>query len=125
MKYYESYVETYHNGEFIGSQYAGKMLTEKELKPLEVIEVSWENLNEVHKEVGLGLDFNIWNFKKGRLVSFFDCSFFKKNTWDVKEWKTPLNIEIKIYNEQKRATMNDLRFFDALDVQKYLEENKK
>lgn len=122
MKYYESYVETYHNGEYIGCQPGGVALTEKEFKPLEIIDVTWENLNEVHKQVGLGLDFNIWNFKKGRIVSFFDVSLFNKNTWDVKEWKKPLNIEIRIYNKEKRATMYDLRHFDAKDVQKYLKE---
>lgn len=122
MKYYEIYVETYHNGEYIGTQFGGKMLTEEELPALEIIDLTWKNLNEMHKRIGLGLDFNIWNFKRGRIVSFFDSSLFKKNTWDIKEWKTPLNITIRIYNKQLRATMYDLRCFDAKDVKKYLEE---
>jgi hypothetical protein len=122
MKYYETYVETYHNGEYIGCQYGGAILTEDELPALEIIDLTWKNLNEMHKKIGLGLDFNIWNFKKGRLVSFFNSSLFNKNTWDIKEWKSSLNITIRIYNQQKRATMYDLRHFDAKDVQKYLEK---
>lgn len=123
MKYYESYVKTYHNGELIGCQSGGVALTEKKFKPLEVIEVTWENLNEVYKQVGLGLNFNIWNFKKGRVVSFFNANPFKKNTWDIAEWKKPLNIEIRIYTQEKRATMYNLRHFDIKDVKKYLESN--
>lgn len=121
MKYYETYSEIYHNGEFIGQTYAGACLTENELPALEIIDLTWDNLMEQYKRIGLGLNFSIWQFKKGRRVSFFNSSLFNKNTWDIKEWKSPLNVTIRIYNKQLRATMYDLRHFDAKDVQKYVQ----
>ena len=122
MKYYTSYAATYHNGQLIGEQSAGNILTEKELPKEETFVLTWDNLDEMHQHLGLALDFNIWNGKKGRRVSFFDVSLFDKNTWDVKEWKTPLNVEVKVYNIERNATANDLRYFDAVKVKKYLDE---
>jgi hypothetical protein len=122
MKYYETYTEIYHNGEFIGQGYGGACLTEDELPALEIIDLTWDNLMEQHKRIGSSaLNFSIWQLKKGRRVSFFDCSLFNKNTWDISEWKSPLNITVRIYNKQLRATMYDLRHFDAKDVQKYIQ----
>ena len=126
MKYYEIYVETYHNGEYIDCHYGGATLTEKNLPQIENYQVTWENLDEVRKLVPFGLGFNYWIFKKGRVVSFFaeSVKIFNKNTWDIKEWKQELNIEVRVYNKERRATMYDLRTFDVAKVQKYLEEHR-
>lgn len=122
MKYYTSYAETYHNGHLIGTQNGGRCLTENELPKEEVFALTWDNLTEMYKELNLMCDFNIWNFKKGRLVSFFDSKLFDKNTWDIKEWKSPLNIEVKVYNIERKATIEDLKYFDIIKVKKYLDE---
>ena len=101
MKYYTIYAETYHNGKLIGIQCGGTCLTEKELPKEETFVLTWDNLSEMQQKLNCMCDFNIWNFKKGRMISFFDCKMFDKNTWDIKEWKEEkLNIEIKVYNKE-------------------------
>ena len=55
----------------------------KELPKEEVFTITWENLSQMYKDLNLLCDFNIWNFKKGRRVSFFDGKLFNKNTWDA------------------------------------------
>ena len=122
MKYYTSYAKTYHNGQLIGIQNGGHCLTENELPKEEAFVLTWDNLSEMYQKLNFMCDFNIWSFKKGRLVSFFDSSLFNKNTWDVKEWKSPLNIEVKVYHIERNASLEDLKYFDAVDVKKYLEE---
>ena len=80
MKYYRCCAETYHNGKLVGAQNGGGSLTEKEMPAKEKFIITWENLSEMYHKLNLMCDFNIWNFKKGRLVSFFDGRLFNKNT---------------------------------------------
>ena len=122
MKYYRCYAETYHNGKLIGASNGGSYLTEKELPAKEKFILTWENLSEMYNKLNLLCDFNIWNFKKGRIVSFFGHRLFDKNTWDIKEWKEELNIEVKVYYLERNATVEDLKYFDAAQVKKYLDE---
>lgn len=122
MKYYNIYADTYHNGKLIGQIYGGHCLTEEERPEEEVHEITWENLNEKYKELNFLCDFNIMNFKKGRMVCFFEGSIFDKNTWDVKEWKTPLNVKVVVHNFEDNPSMEQLKHFDAVKVQKYLNE---
>ena len=122
MKYYRCYAETYHNGKLVGASNGGSYLTEKELPAKEKFILTWKNLSEMYNKLNLLCDFNIWNFKKGRRVSFFGCRLFDKNTWDIKEWKEELNIEVKVYYLERNATVEDLKYFDAVQVKKYLDE---
>ena len=92
MKYYRCWAETYHNGKLIGAQSGGGRLTEKELPAEEKFVLTWENLSEMYNKLDLLCNFNVWNFKKGRRVSFLGCKLFDKNTWDIKEWKEELNL---------------------------------
>ena len=112
MKYYRCCAETYHNGKLIGAQNGGGRLTEKELPAKEKFILTWENLSEMYNKLDLLCDFNVWNFKKGRRVSFFGCRLFDKNTWDIKEWKEELNVEVKVYYLKRNATVEDLKYFD-------------
>lgn len=121
MKYYTAYAETYHNGQLIGTQYVGHCLTEDEMPKEETFILTWDNLNEMYRKLNLACNFNIWRFKKGRRVSFFNMNLFNKNTWDIKEWKDELNIEIKVYHNERKATLENLKHFDAIKVKKYLE----
>ena len=122
MKYYRCCAETYHNGKLVGAQNGGGRLTEKELPAKEKFILTWENLSEMYNKLNLLCDFNIWNFKKGRIVSFFGHRLFDKNTWDIKEWKEGLNVEVKVYYLERNATAEDLKHFDAVQVKKYLDE---
>ena len=122
MKYYRCCAETYHNGKLVGAQNGGGRLTEKEMPTKEKFILTWENLSEMYNKLDLLCDFNIWNFKKGRRVSFFGHRLFDKNTWDIKEWKEELNVEVKVYYLERNATVEDLKHFDAVQVKKYLDE---
>lgn len=122
MKYYRIYAETFHNGKSIGVCDGGSCLTDEDEPKEEMFILTWENLSEMYKKLSLMCDFNIWNFKRGRIVSFFDFKLFDRNTWDIKEWKEELNIEVKIYNKEINATVKDLRYFDAVKVKKYIDE---
>lgn len=124
MKYYSCYAETYHNGKLIGTQNGGCCLVEEDIPREQTFVATWENLAELYHDIHLALlfDFNIWHGRKGRRVSFFDSSLFDRNTWDVKEWKEDLNVELKVYHIERNATVEDLKHFDAVKVQKYLNE---
>lgn len=122
MKFYYRYVATYHNGTLIGTN-VGRMLTAKE-PTAEVINLTWDNLQKYYSEDGLSYKFNIWNFKRGRRVSFFlEKLFLKKDERDVKEWKEDLNIQIKItYKEYTPTIAEVLNWHEMEKVALYLKE---
>ena len=95
LKFYSIAYKTYHNDTYIDTHY-GKTLAEEGTVKDEIIQIDWDNLSEMYRKYSLALPFNIWNFKKGRLVSFFVGNFFKKDFQDIKEWKSPLNIWVKV-----------------------------
>ena len=121
LKFYSIAYKTYNNGTYIDTHYATTLKEESEIKN-DLVFINWDNLSEMYHKYNLSLPFNIWNFKKGRLVSFFDGRLFDKNTWDVKEWKEELNIEVKVYHIERNATLEDLKHFDVVKVKKYLDE---
>lgn len=95
LKFYGIHYKTYHNGTYIDTHY-GETLAEEGTVKDETIQVNWDNLAEIYRKYSLSLPFNIWNFKKGRLVSFFVGNPFKKDFRDIKEWKSDLNITVEI-----------------------------
>lgn len=95
LKFYAIHYKTYNNGTYIKTYYAETLKEESEVKD-EIIQVNWDNLSEIYHKYGLSLPFNIWNFKRGRLVSFFEGNPFKKDFRDIKEWKTKLDITLII-----------------------------
>lgn len=95
LKFYSVMYKTYNNGTFIDGNYTTILAEEGDIENKTVF-VNWDNLSEFYHEYNLMLPFNIWNFKRGRRVSFFNGNPFKKNFRDVKEWKTPLDIKIVI-----------------------------
>lgn len=122
MKYYTSYVEVYRNGKLIDTGRKGKILTEKTLKSEEEIILTWDNLEKIYYNLGSLLPFSYFNSKKGRRISFFAIDPFNKNTWDIKEWKEKLKLEIKIINKESDPTIRDLEIFGVEKVKKYLLE---
>ena len=95
LKFYGIHYKTYHNGTYIDTHY-GETLAEEGTVKDETIQVNWDNLAEIYRKYSLSLPFNIWNFKRGRLVSFFVGNPFKKDFRDIKEWKSDLNITVEI-----------------------------
>ena len=124
LKFYSIAYKTYHNDTYIDTHY-GKTLAEEGTVKDEVIQIDWDNLSEMYHKYSLSLPFNIWNFKKGRLVSFFVGNFFKKDFQDIKEWKTDLNIWVKVEYTDVSSSMsiNDiLKWHDAEKAIQYLNE---
>ena len=84
--------------------FSSLILSDEMCENTKTILVDWNNLNDVYSKYGIHLPFNIWNFKKGKLISFWDMSFFDKRTWDIKEWKEKdfsftFNITTKKFDE--------------------------
>ena len=125
LQFYRIRCTTYHNGEIIKSRNNGVMLTDKNVST-ETYNFTWENLTDLYHEHGLECAFNIWNLKKGRKVSFFTDYFFKKNHYDVKEWKHPnLNITLIIeYTPFEPSISYVLDWHNAEAAFQYLEERK-
>ena len=96
LKFYSIDCKVYNNGTFIDNSYGGRILAEEDSVQEEIILINWDNLSEEYHKLGAILPFNFWNFKKGRLVSFFCGNPFKKDFRDIKEWKTKLDIMIKV-----------------------------
>lgn len=124
LKFYSIAYKTYNNGTYIDTHYATTLKEESETKN-DLVFINWDNLSEMYHKYNLSLPFNIWNFKKGRLVSFFVDNPFKKNFRDVKEWKTKLDIMIKIeYTDISNSmSIEDvLKWHDAEKAIQYLNE---
>lgn len=115
IKFYHIIATTYHNNTDIGSHYYS-IATDKELLPKEV-KLTWDNISEFYEFNGPYCKFNIWNFKKGRLVSFFSNKLFpiRGDFADVKEWKhKDLNITISYEYKEYVPTLNEV--FDWHDT---------
>lgn len=123
MKFYNCYATTYHNGVEIITKNYGTILTD-DIPENKTDKLTWENLNEYYYQNGLALPFNVWNCKKGRMVSFFNSSFFNKNKRDIKEWKTPLNIIVTYeYIEKPNVSIDYvLKWHDIDKAIQYLNE---
>lgn len=124
LKFYSIAYKTYNNGTYIDTHYATTLKEESEIKN-DLVLINWDNLSEMYHKYNLSLPFNIWNFKKGRLVSFFVDNPFKKNFRDVKEWKTKLDIMVKIeYTDISNSmSIEDvLKWHDAEKAIQYLNE---
>ena len=124
LKFYSITYKTYNNGTYIGTNYGKTLKEESEVKD-ELILINWDNLSEMYHKYSLSLPFNIWNFKKGRLVSFFVGNPFKKDFRDIKEWKTKLDITVKVEYKDISSSMSledILKWHDAEKAIQYLNE---
>ena len=123
MEFYRVIVETFNDGHCVGTS-CGTSLLEEEPKDFSE-KITWDNLAEKYTQYGINLYFNVWNFKKGRVVSFFNNKFFPKPyEKDVKEWKNPLDIVVKV-TYKKYTTMSIEEVLKWHDIEKaiqYLKE---
>ena len=96
LKFYSVNCKVYNNGTFIDNSYGGRILVEEGSVQDKIILINWDNLSEEYHKLSVMLPFNFYSFKKGRLVSFYCWNPFKKDFRDIKEWKTKLDIMIKV-----------------------------
>lgn len=122
MKFYYVTSSTYHNDTLIGHCGCKALLTEEPQTTTDIL--TWDNIEEYYNKNGLSCNFNIWFFKKGRMVSFFLDRFFpRKDERDIKEWKEELNIKIvTTYREFSPSIAEVLKWHDAEKAIAYLNE---
>lgn len=123
LQYYRILYTTYRNDVNVGNSCGFAIVDENEAKE-ETISITWENLKEIYWDYGCQLPFNIWNFKRGRVLSFFEGAFRDKNRRDIHERKTPaLDIKLVITYEVRRCSLNDiLNYWDSEKAIQYLRE---
>lgn len=123
LHYYRVLYTTYNNGVKVGNTSGSVIADENEIKE-KTIPITWENLKEVYYNFGLELPFNIWDFKRGRVISFFEGCLTDKNRRDIKEWKTPeLNMKLVITYEIIPCSLNDiLNYWNSEKAIQYLRE---
>lgn len=123
LHYYRILFTTYNNGVKVDYTYGHVIADESEIKE-KTIPITWENLEEIYHNYGLSLPFNIWNFKRGRVISFFKGGLTDKNRRDIKEWKTPtLDMKLVVTYEVWRCSLNNiLNYWDSEKTIQYLRE---
>lgn len=123
LRYYQILYTTYKNDVNVGVSRGFAIIDENEVKE-ETIPITWENLEQVYWDYGPSLSFNIWNFKRGRILSFYEGIFRDKNRRDIKEWKTPtLDMKLVITYKATHCTLNDIiNYWDSDKAIQYLRE---
>lgn len=120
LKYYVIYYTTYWHGKKMGVRTARTICDESKVDNWRV-KVTWDNLAELWEQIGsLGCGFTIWNFKRGRLVSF-------DTTWpwqEPKEWKgKELDIEVKAEWVERDVSIQEvMEWHDSGKAIQYLKE---
>jgi hypothetical protein len=84
MKFYTVSNKFYYKNDLI-SYSTNRTLTDENVQNQKIV-LTWDNLEEIYSIYGLFLPFNIWQFKKGRVITFFN-SITTKHVKDIKEWK--------------------------------------
>lgn len=121
INYYNIIYKTYRNNKEVGKHHIQNLLPEDKATP-KIINITWENLNDVYWNYGIVLPFNIWSSKRGRIISFWHFKLFDKNTWDINERRTKdLDLKLSIEYQPIKPTMRDLKNCEADIVLKYLE----
>ncbi len=125
LKFYLIKIKVYNNGSFISNSCCGRtLLNEKDVEN-KIIFINWDNLSENYNKFGAELPFNFYNMKKGRRVSFCNWNPFKKDFRDIDEWKTKLDIMIKITYQDIDKSISIKDVLEWNDVEKaiiYLNE---
>ena len=123
LHYYRVLYTTYNNGVKVGCTSGFTIADENEIKE-ETIPITWENLEEVYYNYGPNFPFNYWNFKRGRVISFFEGAFCDKNRRDIHERKTPvLDMKLVITYKVVPCSLNDiLNYWNSEKAIQYLRE---
>lgn len=122
MKYYTVYYEVWNKGHLVNKDYSF-ILADKEPTNKEV-RLTWDNVLEIYQMYALVLGFNIWNAKKGLVVSFFTDKFFPEPyEKSIKQWKESLDITFKIkYKEETPTLERIIKYHDGDKAIQYLKD---
>ena len=124
MECYRCRSKIYNNNVLVGVRVGSYFLCEKDKKPDDgSLLLNWDNIAQFYKSHSLKCNFNLWESKKGKSISFFDFNIFKKETWDIKEWKNDLNLLVVWEYEEYKPTIDSiLKYYDSEKAIKYLKE---
>lgn len=113
MKLYRKYITWYNQEIEVEKRFIDYEFSEKELND-ELVKITWENFDEVYMEYGCLAPFTIWNFKKTRIIEFWDWSLFcSKEYRHISSKKYPiLPLTYKITYEE----VNNLSIKDILEI---------
>lgn len=120
LKFYYIHYTTYYKGKEVAHRTAYCLCDESKVDNWRV-KVTWDNLAELWEQIGgLGCGFTIWNFKRGRQLSFPD-------TWpwqEPKEWKhTDPQVEIECHWSERKVSIQDvMEWNDSEKAMQYLAE---
>lgn len=126
LKFYRIYYRTYNKGHLIGTS-SGRGLMEENEKPKdEVINFTWNDMQDLYSKYGILTSFGLWNLKKGRRISFFTDSLIFVKPWekDIKEWKEKeLDLKLQISVEEYTPSIQEvLEWRDSKQAIQYLKE---
>lgn len=124
LKFYRVKCTTYVNGIDRGTNYGWEVLMEEEeAKDYSVI-ATWENITEFYHDYAPASCFQLYNFKRGKYLSFNDFNLFKRYTWDIAQWRHPeMKIELKFHYKEIHPSINEiLRYHNGEKTMQYLLE---
>lgn len=126
LKFYRCYFETINKGQVMYGDSSRVLIDEKNKPQNETIQITWDNLEQVHQKYGIDVGFNVWTRKKGRVISFFNGNliFRKDYEKDLKEWKDKkLNLQLKVSVKECQVSIQDvLDWYDSEKAIQYLKE---
>lgn len=120
LKFYCIHYATYYKGKEVAHRIAHCLCDESKVDNWRV-KVTWDNLAELQKQIGdLSFGFTIWNFKRGRQLSFPDSWPWQ----EPKEWKhTDPQVEIDCrWSERKVSIQDVMEWHDSEKAMQYLAE---
>lgn len=124
LKFYHVKCTTYINGIDRGTNYGHVILTEEKNAKDYSVTATWENITEFYHNYALFSCFQLYNFKRGKYLSFEDFNLFKRHTWDIAQWRHPeMKIELKFHYVEVHTSINEiLRYHNGEKAMQYLLE---
>lgn len=126
LKFYRCYFETINKGQIMYGDSSRVLIDERDKPQNETIQITWDNLEQVHRKYGIDVGFNVWTRKKGRVISFFNGNliFRKDYEKDLKEWKDKeLDLQLEVSVKECQVSIQDvLDWYDSEKAIQYLKE---
>lgn len=124
IKAYQKIIETRRTDNNYIDKYSDIILAEENEIEEKEIKLTWDNLLEVYYKYGLMLPFTVWNFKKGRIIDFFEKPLKNRSIKERKTKDIPIIIK-EYYKEIDQSTVSldwILKYLNSELAAQYLKE---
>lgn len=124
MKAYQKIIETRRTDNNYIEKYSDIILAEENEIEEKEIKLTWDNLLEVYYKYDLMLPFTVWNFKKGRIIDFFEKPLKNRSIKKRKTKDIPIIIK-EYYKEIDQSTVSldwILKYLNSELAAQYLKE---